>query len=194
MVDALFRSTFPDHGHRVQQLKGGWVTARYNDYHAGKQPNAAIAAWAETGYSYNMLTTLFRMLGQLQDSKRGYQGWKKQQRTRVMPHEVIVNSTTLTDFWVNGAAQYLEEQGYLYVELDGALWGCQDYQAYRIYLLRFMLRSHCYDTSPQAEYELSTYVDWLAPSLCDRETEAALLAGPRDEWVVSIEKWLKRIS
>lgn len=80
--------------------------------------------------------------------------------------ESIIESADLRDFWRSGGAQGLEAAGYRHVDLDGDLLTCRAYEQRRRQSLEFMLAAEPSALSPEAEYEVQTYLEWASQLAC----------------------------
>ena len=186
IVDSLLRSYFPDPKHKPQQLGGGWVTRQYQVYRGGKSVPEHILAWANTTYTYDALESTFQAIAQWQDAHG------QVRRTCPWPDEVIVDSTRLEHFWASGAAPGLSDLGYLYVDVEGDLLSCEEYEQCRLRSLKWLLATEPDVLAPMAEYEVATYLDWTQPWLCDPEEEAYLLANLPEKLLRYIDR-LERV-
>ncbi len=86
--------------------------------------------------------------------------------------EPIIESADLRDFWRYGGAQGLEAAGYRHVDLDGDLLTCQAYEQRRRQSLEPMLAAEPSALSPEAEYEVQTYLEWVGQLARSPEQEA----------------------
>jgi len=173
IVDSLVRSYFPDPRHRQDRLSGGWITRQYKAYRAGQQVDSEILAWANTTYSYDAMETILAEVAR-------WQAAQGRPRPRPRPGEVIVDSSALEDFWTNGAAEGLRGHGYLYVDLDGDPVPCEEYEQWRLASLEEMIATNPHVASPSVEAEVTTYLSWIVPFMCDAQEEARLLADLPD--------------
>jgi hypothetical protein len=141
-------------------LGGGWVTNRYKAYSTGRETvPPEIFAWSQTGYTYDELQDILDAVAQQQDA----QGLP---RKRPFPEEVIVESSVLQDFWLEGAAEGLQARGYVYVSIEGDLFTCKEYQIYRRCNMQNLMGDVDPSTlTPASVYELQTYLEWVQPRL-----------------------------
>lgn len=166
IIDAMVRSHFPDPKHKRDTLGGAWVTNKYQEYRAGAQMPEEILAWADRPYTYDAINAVLAKVASFLPA---------QGRTRPRPGALIVDSSALEDFWTNGAAEGLRAHGYLYVDLDGDLLTCEEYEQRRLQALEIALDSG--PPEPAVEAEVAAYLDWVAPAACDAGEEAMLLAN-----------------
>ena len=165
IVDAMVRSLFPDPDRNPAALGGGWVTDRYRGYYSGRESvPTEIFAWSQTGLSYDEL----QMVLEAEAARQVRAGMQRRQRP--FPEDLIVDSTSLRDFWLAGGAEGLEDQGYLYVDVNCELLPCQEYQALRRHNVLALAPGE-----PEADYEIATYLHYQEPWFCDRERAAKLL-------------------
>lgn len=160
VIDGIVRSAFPDLRHHQDHLRGAWVTKQFRAYRAGLQVESTILAWANTTYSYAAIQTILEESARWQAAQLGHM------RHRPLPEELIVDSSLLRDFWLNGGAWSLQGdwQG---VDLDGELLTCEQYEQTRLRSLEQGLADAVAspELPPDMEYEISTYHEWLVSPL-----------------------------
>ena len=149
IVDALVRSSFPDPGHKPDQLGGGWITKRYKAYRGGEAPVPEIEAWAESPYDYVTIAKVLDTIAGVVPRDLG----------RPTPQDVVVQGEQLRDFWREDAALGLESRGISFVEVDGEVLLCAEYQHLRACALREEL-SHSSLANSEISYETETYLEW----------------------------------
>ncbi|EFH80259.1 hypothetical protein [Ktedonobacter racemifer] len=188
-VDALVRTWLPDPGRRPARLGGGWVMSRYRAYVEGQEePSAEFVAWArwvmEGGFSYNHLEWVLEAI-----SLRGTVS--QDGGARPFPQDVVVDSSALRDFWVEGGAQGVERRGYLFVHRDGELLTPQAYESHRQVGLNHFLATPYDPSDSEVMYEIQSYLTWGASQRLPAEEEQALLTNlprPLVQWVSALEK------
>ncbi|GHO65056.1 hypothetical protein KSC_039480 [Ktedonobacter sp. SOSP1-52] len=188
-VDALVRTWFPDPGCRAARLGGGWVIKRYRAYVEGQEePPAELVAWAQWildgGLSYNHLEWVLEVAARSGGITPG-------EGKRPLPHEVIIETGMLQEFWVEGGARGLERYGYLFVDLDGEFFTPDDYERHRQAAVNEVLSTPYDPSDSQVRYEIQTYLAWAESQRLPVEEEQALLTNlprPLVQWVSALGK------
>lgn len=175
VIDGIVRSVFPDRRHRHDHLGGAWVTQQFIAYRSGEQVDPAILAWANTSYSYESIEAMLEKAANWQETQQG------QPRHRPFPHEVVIDADQIGDFWAAGGSQGLRATGYVGVDLDGNLMTCEEFESRWRVLLQHKLDTDPCALSPEVEADVLSWYNWNAPRMCDRETEAKLLASLPDK-------------
>lgn len=160
VIDGIVRSAFPDVRHHQDHLRGAWVTKQFRAYRAGLQVESTILAWANMPYGYAAIQTILEEDARWQAAQPGHI------RQRPRPEKLIVDSSQLRDFWLNGGAWGLQGD-WRGVDLDGELLTCAQYEQVRLLALEQVLAdvSGSIELSPELEYEIATYHDWLTSPL-----------------------------
>ncbi|WP_244422441.1 hypothetical protein [Ktedonobacter racemifer] len=188
-VDALVRTWFPDPGCRPARLGGGWVIKRYYAYVQGQEePPAEFVAWAQWildgGLSYDHLEWVLEAVARKGSGMPG-------EGKRPLPHEVIIETGWLQEFWAAGGAQGLERYGYLFVDLDGEFFTPQDYERHRQAVVNEVLSTPYDPSDAEVRYEIQTYLAWAESQRLPVEEEQALLTNlprPLVQWVSALGK------
>ncbi|GHO77006.1 hypothetical protein KSD_47770 [Ktedonobacter sp. SOSP1-85] len=188
-VDALVRTWFPDPGRREARLGGGWVIKKYREYVEGQEePPAEMVAWAQWilngGLTYNHLEWVLEVAARSGSITPG-------EGKRPLPHEVIIETGRLQEFWAKGGAQGLERSGYLFVDLDGDFFTPQDYERYRQVAVNEVLSAPYDPNDAEVMYEIQTYLAWAESQRLPAEEEQTLLTNlprPLVQWMRALVK------
>lgn len=205
IVDALVRSVFPDPGRKVDKLGGGWIMRCFKVYLEGSEEvPPEIYAWSQTGLPYEEIAYLL-------DAEAAYQDLEGQKRRRPFPDEIheVIASTALHSFWRHGGAYGLEEAGYRYVEVNGELLTCEQYEDLRKRALHATLHTMSVispqgDTEAQevlptcqldtdVEEELQAYVEWCQSLLESPEEVERLLEQLSPRFVQGLMSNVERL-
>jgi hypothetical protein len=185
IIDGILRSVFPDLRCKPDRLGGAWVTQQFRAYRTGKRVEEEVLAWADTPYSYAAIRTILEEAARRQDGQLG------QTRRRPLPEEVIVDSSQLRDFWLDGGAWGLQGERHG-VDLDGELLSCEQYEQARLQALKQVLSDPAGSTelSPDIAYEIASYHEWLTSPLLANLPRKLLPFLEKLEQVLDQERFL----